>query len=60
MAKCISMINLMTFLGKKSLYLDMNHVKSHAQVDLIFKKSKGSDDDVDSNAGYRKLQGSHP
>lgn len=50
----------MTLLSKKSLYLGMSHVKAHTQLDLIFKKSKGSDDDVDSNAGYRKLQGSHP
>jgi len=33
------MINLMTFLGKKSLYLGMSHVKTRAQVDLILKKS---------------------
>lgn len=50
----------MTFLDKRSLYLGMSHVKFHAQVDSILKKSKGSDDDVDSNTGYRKLQGSHP
>lgn len=48
------------FLGKKNLRLGMSHVKAHTQVDLIFKKRKGSDDDVDSNAGYRKFQGSHP
>ena len=54
------MINLMAFLDERSLYLGMSHVKSHAQVDLILKNSKGSDDDVDSNTGYRKFQGSHP